>query len=103
MTGLAVSWPSAIGLSGSSASGSVLNVIPFGGYVLDPGQTYALAGYGGRSGEFGTVNVPENWTLAYDQGVGNSEVWLVAVPEPGSLSLMVMAAAIAAVRHRRMT
>ena len=49
------------------------------------GGSYTIASYGGTlSGQFGTLDIPAGYTVAYGTG-SNSSITLAAVPEPSTL------------------
>lgn len=63
---------------------------------------YVLMTYGSKIGAFDTkdlTGLPAGWSVEYDQGTGNNELWLV--PEPATMALLGIGGISVLIRRRK--
>jgi hypothetical protein len=93
-----------LAIAGTAFIDGALDVVLINGFVPQPGDRFDIMTFGARSGDFASftgLNLGNGLALTPDITPGRYSLVVSAVPEPGSLSLVTMAACGLVVRQRR--
>ncbi|MCX5653456.1 MAG: PEP-CTERM sorting domain-containing protein [Planctomycetota bacterium] len=82
-------------------SGSTLAVLLIDGFVPQGDEVFDILDFGGRSGEFSTLSLPDLGSgLSWDTSDLYTSGTITVVPEPATLALVLVGAAATVLRRR---